>query len=1280
MSIESPFVGLSPFDEEHQRYFFGRSSDASVLAANILASKLLVAFGRSGVGKSSLFLAGVRPALDAFEETTYVCLRDWRGDPYETVKDALVALADEAERASLDDTAAADPVVALAFEIAKRRHRPLVLVLDQFEDYFQYRDEDARVKFEAALSRIVFEGEYDVHVVISLRDDAVYRLDRLKIRIPEVMRRMIEVEGLGIDSAAETIRQPIATFNAEHGTSFTVDDAFVSELIAQVRTDAVAQARATANGGARKDGVEAPFLQLALTTLWAEMQKRGAREMSLGLLQSLGGAREIASRHLKVVIESFNGRQQNYLATIFDRLITSEGHKIAMSAEELSTIVKGAVKAQALVPTQDVSADVRDVLDRLSTGSNRILRVTENGRYELFHDVLAKPVLDWIQEFEERKRTKRLHRIAIYSVTAAALALAALLVVLVENGNRRTAVARELARAAVGELDNNRNPEGAIVAAAKVVDVLRTAAERNAETSGLIRKALWSGLSRVRSSTILSVEKACRKVSDASIGPQGKWTLADLPRSHDYWVYAVEFSADGKRVITGSGDKTARIWDVETKECLCQLNGHENYIRGVAFNPVDSAMVATVSWDRTARLWNAETCTSIGRFSDDDKGFAHARQLRAVAFSADGTRLATASYDRKVGIWEVAGRKLIKKLDAGIDPDKPEAPPSGHRGDVLAVAFHPSSNSIIASGSGDRTARIWDISNPDRVTSRVLGGPDDPSRHTEEVYSVAFSPSGEELATSSLDNSVRIWDPRSGRMIRGPLMHKFDVWRAVYGATEHFSSPVLVTASWDQSVHIFNARTFEKLIELTGHTRPVRDVAISRNGMWIASAASDTTARLWDLSKVRGAERVHTHPERVVVKRVVASPSDSSLYVTAADDGVVRLWDVRQGPCPVRMLVDGFAPPGESSMPLVPEGAARGAGDGAAVSCQEPKFTKDRYNPGEVFDIAFDPAGKTIFAAYQCGRVIAWDAASGARKWVREPDFGGGSCRADSVEANWRSQALALAYLAKQKQLAVMVNDRLGSRMTRIVRIDAETKADVADGDIAPTPGNQIHKMAAAPSGDWLAISEEELGAFEKGSVRLLPIAANGSVAGERKPVPTAGVVEALAFDANSTRLAGAVRWLALVWPVSATGLVDEPVTLQGHQGDLTALLFDPSGRFLLTTSHDETVRVWDLDTRVEIVTLAPHTKTISSVAVTSDRKRIISGSNDQTSIVLPNLVEYDWAHGMACGANIRRALTRTEVDRIFSAAASVDSRSFLAPFYTILDKDELMKPIVCGR
>ena len=118
--VDSPFVGLSPFDARHHEYFFGRRSDATIIAAKILSSRICVVFGRSGVGKTSVMQAAVPWALNEFEPTTFLCLRTWQEDPYGDLVAALRTAADE-YGVSIGDSSDIGPS-AMSIKIAKQSH------------------------------------------------------------------------------------------------------------------------------------------------------------------------------------------------------------------------------------------------------------------------------------------------------------------------------------------------------------------------------------------------------------------------------------------------------------------------------------------------------------------------------------------------------------------------------------------------------------------------------------------------------------------------------------------------------------------------------------------------------------------------------------------------------------------------------------------------------------------------------------------------------------------------------------------------------------------------------------------------------------------------------------------------------------------------------------------------------------------------------------------------------------------------------------------------------
>jgi WD40 repeat protein len=131
----------------------------------------------------------------------------------------------------------------------------------------------------------------------------------------------------------------------------------------------------------------------------------------------------------------------------------------------------------------------------------------------------------------------------------------------------------------------------------------------------------------------------------------------------------------------------ARIWDAASAKEIAVLRGHDDFVLAAAFSP-DGSRIVTASWDQTARIWDAASTTEIAVLRGHDDA------VLSVAFSPDGARIVTASRDQTVRIWDVASAKEI-------------AVPRGHAGDVLSVAFSPDGSRIVTA-SWDQTARIWD--------------------------------------------------------------------------------------------------------------------------------------------------------------------------------------------------------------------------------------------------------------------------------------------------------------------------------------------------------------------------------------------------------------------------------------------------------------------------------------------------------------------------------------------------------------------------------------------
>jgi len=183
-----PYVGLQPYTEAERDYFFGRERDIRVISSNLYASPLTVLYGASGVGKSSVLLAGVVPHLRAAPRTAVVVFREWQGAEFlVALKHACV----QAIEAAQQKTIAVDVQLPLDefLHVAEQTFGGTLLVIfDQFEEYFLYHSEtDAKHRFDSEFARAVNRDEVDASFLLALREDGLAKLDRFRARIPNLL-------------------------------------------------------------------------------------------------------------------------------------------------------------------------------------------------------------------------------------------------------------------------------------------------------------------------------------------------------------------------------------------------------------------------------------------------------------------------------------------------------------------------------------------------------------------------------------------------------------------------------------------------------------------------------------------------------------------------------------------------------------------------------------------------------------------------------------------------------------------------------------------------------------------------------------------------------------------------------------------------------------------------------------------------------------------------------------------------------------------------------------
>jgi hypothetical protein len=264
---ECPYVGLDPFEISHTDYFFGRSRDSKIIVDHVCARPVTVLYGPSGVGKSSILNVGLPAALAHRRGWMIAMLRDWQ-DP-----DSLEQLAVEAVLGALPnpphrpvDRLGLAPLIGWATRTTGRR---LVLVFDQFEEYFLYRDRDRMRSLEVEMGDLVLRRDLPLHLLVALRDGALYRLDELRAIVPGILDTTIKLSHLDDASVEEAILGPVDRYNQDYraaGCFITVEDQLVSTLKQQLKETGREEAHPAK---ADHQPIELAYLQLALTKLWA---------------------------------------------------------------------------------------------------------------------------------------------------------------------------------------------------------------------------------------------------------------------------------------------------------------------------------------------------------------------------------------------------------------------------------------------------------------------------------------------------------------------------------------------------------------------------------------------------------------------------------------------------------------------------------------------------------------------------------------------------------------------------------------------------------------------------------------------------------------------------------------------------------------------------------------------------------------------------------------------------------------------------------------------------
>jgi WD40 repeat protein/tetratricopeptide (TPR) repeat protein len=287
-------------------------------------------------------------------------------------------------------------------------------------------------------------------------------------------------------------------------------------------------------------------------------------------------------------------------------------------------------------------------------------------------------------------------------------------------------------------------------------------------------------------------------------------TFSVTLKGHEFDVFSVAFSPDGKFLASGSMDMTVRIWETGSWREVAILRGHKSNVGSVTFSP-DGKFLASGSLDETVKIWETGSWREVATLR------GHQGWVLSVSFSPDGKFLASGSGDKTVKVWEVGSWREVATL-------------RGHEYAVTSVAFSPDGK-FLASGSVDETVRIWETGSWREVATLK----------SSNVGSVTFSPDGKFLASGSGDKTVKVWEVGSWREVATLRGHEYAVTSVSFSPDGKF----LASGSGDKTVKVWEVGSWREVATLRGHESGLWSVTFSPDGKFLASGSVDMTVKIW---------------------------------------------------------------------------------------------------------------------------------------------------------------------------------------------------------------------------------------------------------------------------------------------------------------------------------------------------------------------------------------------------------------------------------------------------
>jgi WD40 repeat protein/serine/threonine protein kinase len=626
-----------------------------------------------------------------------------------------------------------------------------------------------------------------------------------------------------------------------------------------------------------------------------------------------------------------------------------------------------------------------------------------------------------------------------------------------------------------------------------------------------------------------------------------------------------------------AGDADLRGWEWHYVRSLCSrevatLRGHSSDIRAVAWSP-DGQRLATASKDYTLKVWDAVNVQELATLR------GHKQVICSVSWSPDGRRLASASWDKTLRVWDVATGSAVK------------IPASDEL--LQCVTWSPDGKRLASCGD-DGLVKVWDAMTGAELLQ--LEG------HQDLVWEVAWSPNGQRLASVSnyLHPDIRIWDVVTGKQVHEQLnAHGFSILSVAWSP----DGKRLATASMDQLVKVWDTDSWESL-SLKGHKGNVQSVSWSPDGSMLASGGIDGVIILWDPNREEPVRTLRGHRGSI---DCVHWRNDGKRLASASADATAKIWDPSNDQEFTRFETAGgmvWSPDGRQLAAIVVDPAVN-----TRLSVQVFEAVTSHPVGGPIRLIDAPPSSNTRLAWSPSGKHIACPISSdddGRRFAIQVIDIdtrtiahtlpihietqkGLGEIR--SVAWSPNSRYLTAGLFAGDKYPILIWDMSTGERITQLSshRAPLESVAWNSDGSRLAT-ASWDHIVKIWDTATWREIMQ----------LNRHP----GDLWGNP------GGTHSVAWTPDGSALAaGSHRGWVVVWdPVTGRELLSLPA----HTASIRSIAFSPDGQRLATASNDHLVKIWDMNGGKHLLTLSGHRSTVHDVAWSADGMRLLSSGYDE--------------------------------------------------------------------